>query len=100
MKKNRVLIVEDQYISRQLFEVYIHSSEQYELVKAISSAAYAHDYVLSQNIDLVIMDIFMNDGSNGLDAAERIKKKCRIQKSLPLRVCRSTPGWSGRGTSA
>lgn len=84
MKKIRVLIVDDQYISRQLFEVYIQSSERYELVKAISSAAYAHDYVLSQNIDLVIMDIFMNDGSNGLDAAERIKKKMPNTKIIAV----------------
>jgi len=75
MRKPRVLIVDDQYISRQLFEVYVHSSDRYELAKAISSAAHAYAYVLSQDVDLVIMDVFMNDGSNGLDAAERIKKK-------------------------
>lgn len=76
MSKIKVMIVDDQYISRQLFEMYLKSSDKYELVYAVESAAYADVYVLKNNIDLVIMDILMGDGSNGLDAAARIKKNC------------------------
>lgn len=68
------MIVDDQYISRQLFEMYVKSSENYELVYAIESAAFADTFVLKNSIDLVLMDILMNDGSNGLEAAARIKK--------------------------
>ncbi|MGN0154116.1 MAG: LuxR C-terminal-related transcriptional regulator [Lachnospiraceae bacterium] len=74
MLKTRVMIVDDQYISRQLFEMYVKSSEKYELAYSIESAAFADVFVLKKPIDLVLMDILMNDGSNGLDAAARIKK--------------------------
>ena len=74
MLKTRVMIVDDQYISRQLFEMYVKSSEKYELAYSIESAAFADVFVLKKPIDLVLMDILMNDGSNGLEAAARIKK--------------------------
>ena len=32
-------------------------------------------YLLKHKIDLILMDILMNDGSNGLDAAEKIKRQ-------------------------
>ena len=76
MKKTRVMIVDDQIVSRRLFEMYVESSKRYELVYSVESAAFADAYVLKASIDLVLMDILMNDGSNGLDAARRIKKNC------------------------
>ena len=74
MARTRVMIVDDQYISRQLFEMYVKDSEKYEMVYAVESAAFADTFVLKNAIDLVLMDILMNDGSNGLEAAARIKK--------------------------
>ncbi|MCF2554581.1 LuxR C-terminal-related transcriptional regulator [Faecalicatena contorta] len=74
MAKTKVMIVDDQFVARQLFEMYVKSSERYELVYAVESAAFADTFVLKNNIDLVLMDILMNDGSNGLEAAARIKK--------------------------
>lgn len=71
--KKRVMIVDDQFISRQLFEMYIKTSTDYEVAYSVESAAFADAYVLKNRIDLVLMDILMNDGSNGLDAAARIK---------------------------
>lgn len=73
MKKTRVMIVDDQSISRQLFEFYVNSSKDYELAYSVTSAAVADVYVLKNDVDLILMDILMKDGSNGLDAAERIK---------------------------
>lgn len=74
MEKVKVMIVDDQFISRQLFEMYLKSSEKYELIYSVESAAFADAYVLKNAIDLVLMDILMADGSNGLSAAARIKK--------------------------
>ena len=74
MEKTKVMIVDDQYISRQLFEMIVKSSERYELVYSIESAVFADVFVLKNSVDMVLMDILMNDGSNGLDAAARIKK--------------------------
>ena len=70
------MVVDDQLVSRRLFEMYVKSSEQYELVYTVESAAFADAFVLKTSIDLVLMDILMDDGSNGLDAARRIKKNC------------------------
>ncbi len=74
MSKTKVMIVDDQLSSRRLFQMYIEQSPNYELVHIVESAAYADAYVLKSKIDLVLMDILMHDGSNGLAAAERIKK--------------------------
>lgn len=74
MEKVKVMIVDDQYISRQLFAMYVNNADKYELVYEVESAAFADAYVLKQDIDLVLMDILMADGSNGLLAATRIKK--------------------------
>lgn len=76
-----VMIVDDQHISRTLFESLINADPRFHLVKALETAKVADAYVLSTRIDLVIMDIVMSDGSNGLDAAEKIKKakpECKI----------------------
>lgn len=74
MTNTRVMIVDDQYVPRQLFEMYVRGSDNYELVQSVESAAFADTYVLTGNVDLVIMDILMNDGSDGLTAAARIRK--------------------------
>jgi two-component system vancomycin resistance associated response regulator VraR len=69
------MIVDDQAISRHLFELYIQNSEKYELSFSLSSASFAEVYFLKHKVDLILMDILMNDGSNGLDAAQRIKER-------------------------
>lgn len=84
MAKIKVMVVEDQFVARQLFEMYLQSSEKYEMVYAIESAAFADTFVLKNHIDLVLMDILMSDGSNGLDAAVRIKKNCPSIKIIAV----------------
>ena len=74
--KIKVMIVDDHFVSRQLFEMYLNSFDKYELVYSLESALFADTFVLKNKIDLVLMDILMNDGSNGLDAAAKIKKNC------------------------
>lgn len=70
----QIMIVDDQFVSRELFKLYIDQSPQYEVVYSIDSAMFADTYVLKNHVDLIIMDILMQDGSNGFDAAEKIKK--------------------------
>lgn len=70
----KIMIVDDQFVSRELFKLYIEQSPDYEVLYCIDTAMFADTYALKAQLDLVIMDILMNDGSNGLDAAEKIKK--------------------------
>lgn len=84
----RRMIVDDQFVSRELFKLYIDQSSKYEVVRCIDSAMFADTYVLKDQLDLVIMDILMQDGSNGLDAAEKIKK---LKPNLKIIAVTSMP---------
>ncbi len=82
------MIVEDQPMARKLFEMIVEQDEGYELKYSVESASVAHMYCDKETPDLVIMDVIMSDRSNGLDAAERIKKshpdvKIVITTSMP-----------------
>ncbi|MBQ5953331.1 MAG: response regulator transcription factor [Lachnospiraceae bacterium] len=84
----RVLIVDDQNVPRQLFETIIASSDRYQLAASIDTAKIADAWCAGGGVDLVLMDVVMSDGSNGLDAAARIKQsyprvKIIIVTSLP-----------------
>lgn len=68
-----VLVVDDQALPRQYFETIVNSSPDYTLVASIDTAKVADAYCAAGKIDLIIMDIVMSDGSNGLDVAGRIK---------------------------
>lgn len=70
----KLMIVDDQFVSRELFRLILDKSSDYEVVYSVDTAMFADTYVLNGDLDLVIMDILMQDGSNGLDAAEKIKK--------------------------
>ena len=71
----RVLVVEDDPMARQLFELFVEQNENYHLAASIRNADLADVCCESQEIDLIIMDIRTASRSNGLDAAERIKQK-------------------------
>ena len=75
MNKIKVMIVDDQFIARQLFELYLKSNERFEIVHKAESASYAQALLLKKPVDLILMDILMNDESNGLDVAKKIKKQ-------------------------
>lgn len=91
----KIMIVDDQFVSRELFKLYIEQSPDYEVLYCIDSAMFADTYVLKGHIDLVIMDILMQDGSNGLEAAEKIKK---LDPSLKIIAVTSMPevSWMDR----
>ena len=90
-RKTRVMIVEDQNMPRQLFELLISGSERYEVAVSIDNAAVADIYCMRNDIDLVLMDVVTKNGANGLDAAERIKKQTPKVKVI---VVTSMPEYS------
>ncbi|MBS5916638.1 MAG: response regulator transcription factor [Clostridiales bacterium] len=70
----KIMVVDDQSVSRQMFELYIDRSPNYEVIYSLDTAMFADTYILKAKPDLIIMDILMQDTSNGLEAAEKIKK--------------------------
>lgn len=91
----KIMIVDDQFVSREMFKLYINQCPDYEVVYCVDTAMFADTYVLNTKLDLVIMDILMQDGSNGLDAAEKIKK---LKPELKIIAVTSMPevSWMDR----
>ncbi len=60
---------------RQLFEIFVNSSPDFELVLSVPGASAAVGICQTQGVDLVLMDVITALGQSGLDAAEEIKKE-------------------------
>ena len=71
----KVLIVEDQDMPRELFEIYINSSENFEHLLSVSNASAALSVCKNNQVDLILMDVMTELGHSGLDAAEEIKNR-------------------------
>ena len=74
MPKYKVLIVDDDPFARQLLGMFIDGSENYELCGTLLSAALAEASVEKRRVDLILMDVCTAMNSNGIDAAESIKR--------------------------
>ena len=84
----KVLIVEDQVMPRQLFEIFVSSAEDFEHVASLNDASLALTYCQNKPVDVILMDVYTFQGNSGLLAAEEIKKhfpkiKIIIVTSLP-----------------
>ena len=71
----KVLIVEDQQMPRQLFEIYISSNPNYVHQASLNDASLALAYCQNKPVDLILMDVYTFQGNSGLVAAEEIKKE-------------------------
>ena len=71
----RVVVADDENISRGFFEMYIRAAVRYQLLAGLRTARDAAAYVDSHETDLLILDVMMRDGIDGLTAAEQIKRK-------------------------
>ena len=72
-EKKKVLVVDDQYVARSFFEIHVEMTRKYELVASLASAEQAIAYCLQNPVDLVIMDVMMKYGLDGLTCARTIK---------------------------
>ena len=70
-----VLIVEDQDMPRELFEIYINSSKSFNHLLSVANASAALSICDNNKVDLILMDVMTELGASGLDAAEEIKKR-------------------------
>ncbi|MBP3604625.1 MAG: response regulator transcription factor [Lachnospiraceae bacterium] len=83
-----VLVVEDQEMPRQLFEIFINSSENYTHVGSVANAGLALSMCRNQKVDLILMDVMTELGHSGLEAAAEVKQtfphiKIIIVTSMP-----------------
>ena len=74
-KTYNVLIVEDQDMPRELFEIYINSSSEFSHLLSVTSASAALAVCRSNRVDLILMDVMTELGRSGLIAAEEIKRE-------------------------
>ncbi len=72
-KAFRVLVVDDQYVARSFFEVHVGMMRKYELAASLPSAEEAVAWCMEHPVDLVIMDVVMKTGLDGLTCARSIK---------------------------
>ncbi len=70
----KVVIADDQYVARGFFEMYVKMSAEYELAASFASAEQAVNHCRLDPPDLVIMDVMMKQGLDGLTCAEIIKR--------------------------
>ena len=91
-ERTRVVVADDQNISRGFFEMYVRASSRYELAAALRSAHEAVDYLERHEAELLILDVMMQQGIDGITAAGLIKQKYPEQKSI-LTTSTSEPSW-------
>ena len=70
----QVLLVEDDPMARQLLEIYIEKSENYEVAGSIESALFAEAFCHTHKVEVILMDVCTAMNANGIDAAAEIKK--------------------------
>lgn len=73
--KIKVVIADDQNISRGFFELSVRAAESCQLVKSLPSAELAAAFCDANPVDLVIMDIMMRYGEDGLTVAKKLKER-------------------------
>ena len=97
--KIKVLIVDDQNIARGYFKLFVESSERYKLVKSLPSAEEAVRFCERYPVDLIVMDIVMRFGTDGLTAAEQIKQR-HPEIKIILVTSTSESTWETRAKAA
>lgn len=84
----KTVIAEDFKMIRQVFEVAVNESDNYELAASFPTAQQAMEWCEKHHADLVLMDVLIPGSMNGLEAARQIKKvspdtKIIIVTSMP-----------------
>ena len=87
----KVTITDDYRMSRDFFEMYIKTSKRYKIIKTFPSAAQSLEYCKAHTgnalPDIMVMDVMMREGIDGLSAAEQIKA---IHPEIKILIVTST----------
>lgn len=93
--KIRVVVADDQNISRGFFEMYVRAAVGYELTAGFRTAQEAVNFVEEHEVDLLILDVMMQDGIDGITAAGLIKAK-HPEVKIILTTSASETNWEER----
>lgn len=91
----RVIVCDDQNISRGFFEMYVRAAAGFELIAGLRTAREAVDFLKEHEADLLILDVMMQDGIDGLSAAALIKKE-HPQLKIILTTSAAETGWEDK----
>ena len=95
----RVVVADDQNISRGFFEMYVRAAIRYELLAGLRTAKDAVAYIDENETDLLILDVMMQEGIDGLTAAEEIKRK-HPEVKIILTTSTSETSWEEKARKA
>ena len=70
-----VMIVEDDPMAQKLLDIFVSGNGSYRVAHIIESAAMAEFYCMTNQIDLVLMDVCTAMNVSGLEAAEKLKRR-------------------------
>ena len=95
----KVVVVDDQNISRGFFELFVRAAAGYKLVAGLRTAQEAVRYADTHDFDLLILDVMMQEGIDGLTAAEEIKRK-HPQIKIILTTSAAETVWEDKARAA
>lgn len=93
--EKRVVVADDYRISREYFEMHVKIAEGFVLAKSMDNAGDAVAYCLMNRVDIVVMDVLMRVGIDGLTAAEMIKN-AKPGIKIIMATSTSESGWEKR----
>lgn len=97
--KNKVAVVDDQRLARMYVDLFVKSSTRYELAASIPYAEDALEWCRQNKPDLVIMDVMMARGMDGLTAAAILKREMP-QTKIILATSMAQPEWMAQAQAA
>lgn len=97
--KIKVAVVDDQRMARMYVDLFVKSSTRYELVASIPYAEDALAWCRQNKPDLVIMDVMMARGMDGLTAAAQLKRELPEIRII-LATSMAQPEWMAQAQAA
>lgn len=97
--KIKVAVVDDQRLARMYVDLFVKSSTRYDLAASIPYAEDALEWCRQNKPDLVIMDVVMARGIDGLTAASQLKRELPEIKII-LATSMAQPEWMAQAQAA
>ena len=95
----RVVVVDDQRLTRMYVDLFVKSSTRYEVVASIPFAEDALVWCLEHEAELVIMDVVMERGMDGMTAAAKLKRE-KPELKIILATSMAQPEWMQEARAA